>query len=265
MSRWFRHYAGMMRDDKLVRVAIKSKQTVERVVWIYGAILESAAEIDDDGRYDLDSAEIAYFLRADEADVDAVLVALGDAGRVVEGRVVKWGSRQFSSDRSRDRVAAHRERKRSQGVEDNGEVEAGNGVVTLPIRPRNAPETELETELDKKEEATASSASDDAPGLKPIHVFEKWNEVAKRVGKSTVRDLTPSRQQLVRARIGQYSLEDFVVVFGKVEASNFLREGRFCTFDWIMKRANFQKIIEGNYDDEPVRQVRQAGRSAFVH
>ena len=113
--------------------------------------------------------------------------------------------------------------------------------------------------------AIATRASDDAPGLKPVHVFEKWNEVAKRVGKATVRDLTPSRQQLVRARIGQYSLEDFVVVFGKVEGSNFLREGRFCTFDWIMKRANFQKIIEGNYDDEPVRQIRQAGRSAFIH
>lgn len=262
MSRWFRHYAGMMRDDKLVRVAIKSKQSVERVVWIYGAVLESAAEIDEDGRYDLDSAEVAYFLRADESDVDAVLVALGDAGRLAEGRVVKWSNRQFSSDRSKDRVAAHRERKRREGSDSDGQGEAGNGVVTLPIRRCNAPETELETE---EEEANASSASDDAPGLKPVHVFEKWNQVAKRVGKATVRDLTPSRQQLVRARIGQYSLEDFVVVFGKVEGSNFLREGRFCTFDWIMKRANFQKIIEGNYDDEPVRQIRQAGRPAFIH
>jgi hypothetical protein len=36
MSRWFRHYAGMMRDDKLVRVAIRSGQTIERVVWVYG-------------------------------------------------------------------------------------------------------------------------------------------------------------------------------------------------------------------------------------
>ena len=49
MSRWFRHYAGMMRDDKLVRIAIKTKQPIERVLWIWGAILESAAEIDDNG------------------------------------------------------------------------------------------------------------------------------------------------------------------------------------------------------------------------
>ena len=31
MSRWFRHYAGMMRDDKPVRIAIKTKQPIERI------------------------------------------------------------------------------------------------------------------------------------------------------------------------------------------------------------------------------------------
>jgi hypothetical protein len=152
MSRWFRHYAGMMRDDKLVRVAIRSKQTIERVVWIWGAVLESAAEIDEDGRYDVDAAEVAYFLRADEADVDAVLAALADAGRVADNRVVKWGNRQFQSDRSKDRVAAHRQRKRAERGDGDGRNEAGNGGVTLQAEPCNAPdtETELETESPPK-------------------------------------------------------------------------------------------------------------------
>lgn len=146
MSRWFRHYAGMMRDDKLVRVAIRSKQPIERVCWIWSAILESAAEVDDGGRYDVDAAEIAYFLRADQADVDAIFAALGDAERVADGAVVKWGNRQFQSDRSKDRVAAHRERKRTERDRGNGEREAGNGAVTLQEQPSNAPETESETE-----------------------------------------------------------------------------------------------------------------------
>lgn len=154
MSRWFRHYAGMMRDEKLVRVAIKSKQTIERVVWVWGAILESAAEIDDHGRYDLDAAEIAYFLRADEADISAVLAALGDAGRVANGVVVKWGDRQFSSDRSNARVAAYRERKRAERGDGNDGTEAGNANVTLQERHGNSPETEteLDTERKKKKE-----------------------------------------------------------------------------------------------------------------
>lgn len=148
MSRWFRHYAGMMRDDKLVRVSIKSRQTIERVLWVWGAILESAAEIDDNGRYDLDAAEIAYFLRADEADISAVLAALADAGRVADGAVVKWGNRQFSSDRSAARVAEHRERKRAENRGCNSGQEGCSGDVTLQERHCNSPETEADTETD---------------------------------------------------------------------------------------------------------------------
>lgn len=146
MSRWFRHYAGMMRDDKLVRVAIRSKQTIERVVWIWGAILESAAEIDDDGRYDFDAAEVAYFLRADEDDILAVARELENAGRLANGSVAKWGDRQFTSDRSAERQRRYRERKKSGG--DSQHEERDNNAderVTSPSRHCDAPETKTET------------------------------------------------------------------------------------------------------------------------
>jgi hypothetical protein len=176
VSRWFRHYAGMMRDDKLVRVAIRSKQTIERVTWIWGAILESAAEIDEDGRYDLDAAEIAYFLRADECDVDSVLSALSDAGRVVDSCVVKWGNRQFQSDRSKERVAAHRERKRSQGSDSNRISKAGNGAVTLQAGDGNAPETELETETEVSE--AKASSHQPRPWALPLGVsLQVWTDL----------------------------------------------------------------------------------------
>ena len=146
MSRWFRHYAGMMRDDKLVRVAIRSGQTIERVVWVWGAILESAAEIDDDGRFDFDSAEAAYFLRADEADVDRILGLLADSGRLSGSRVAKWGDRQFQSDRSAERQKRYRDR-RKQHENDGSDV-----TVTSPERDGDAPETETETELETEKE-----------------------------------------------------------------------------------------------------------------
>ena len=112
MSRWFRHYAGMMRDEKLVAVAIRSKQPVHLVVWVWGAILESASEIDDNGLYEVDAAEVSYFLRTDEADICAILDGLTNAGRVAAGRVVKWGDRQYQSDTSKERQARYRQRKR---------------------------------------------------------------------------------------------------------------------------------------------------------
>lgn len=92
-------------------------------------------------------------------------------------------------------------------------------------------------------------ASPDA--LKPEHVVEAWNEVAGRTGKPTVRDLTPERRQRLKARIAGYSLDDWRSVLSAVERSTFLREWRGCNFDWITKKANFQKALEGNYNDQP--------------
>jgi hypothetical protein len=154
MSRWFRHYAGMMRDDKLVRAALQSKQSVERVLWIWGAILESAAEINDGGRFDFDAAEAAYFLRSDEADIRAVLESLAAMQRVAGDRVVNWGARQFESDRSATRQAAYRERKRTKNSDDNDQQASGDGGVTAESRHCDAPETETETE--KKEPSLRS-------------------------------------------------------------------------------------------------------------
>lgn len=159
MSRWFRHYAGMMRDDKLVRAAVASKQPVERVVWIWGAILESAAEINDGGRYDLDPAEVAYFLRADEADVHAVLDALGRCGRVASSTVVHWGDRQFDSDRSASRQAAYRERKRSHGGNGDGGQASSDAGITSPSRHGDAPETETELETEAEKQAAQQDAA----------------------------------------------------------------------------------------------------------
>lgn len=107
--------------------------------------------------------------------------------------------------------------------------------------------------MEEEEEVAPDGAcpSSDEPTLRPEHIFERWNEEAQRLGKPKVRDLTPERRQLLKARIGQYPIDDFLDVFGKIERSPFLRGDtgwHGCNFDWVFKKANFQKILEGNYD-----------------
>ena len=160
MSRWFRHYAGMARDDKLVSVAIRSKQTVERVVWVWGAILESAAEIDDNGRFELDTAEVAYFLRADQADIERVVAALEELGRLHGGSVTKWGDRQFQSDRSAERQKRYRDKRAAQ--RDVHPEEGDDVTVTAASRHGDAPDTETETEVTTP---NASAARQDLSNL----------------------------------------------------------------------------------------------------
>lgn len=144
MSRWFRHYAGMARDDKLVRASLAAKQPVERVLWVWSAILESAAEIDDGGRYEIDHAEMGRFLRVDPGKLVAIEDALRSLGRVASGVVVKWGDRQFKSDRSAERQRRYRERQSS--TNDDPSPSSPNVSVTSPSRQRDAPEAETETD-----------------------------------------------------------------------------------------------------------------------
>lgn len=132
---------------------------------------------------------------------------------------------------------------------------ASGTVAGTPREPHagQAQDTEQRSEEVKKEELAPYGAcpSDDEPALKPEHVVEEWNGLAKRLGKPIVRDLTPERRVKLKARIAGYSLDDWQEVLANVERSPFLRGDRDwqgCTFDWMTKKANFQKILEGNYE-----------------
>lgn len=180
----------MMRDEKLVSAAVRSKQPIERVVWIWGAILESAAEINDNGKFALDTAEIAYFLRAEQADLDRIVSALEELGRIAGDCVVKWGDRQFTSDRSADRTRAYRDRQKGQAGEDHNVTKGGDAVtvtvrddvVTSPQRHCDAPETETEAETEAKTErkkdsrAKRPSASEDFDRI--------WRKYPRRKGNN---------------------------------------------------------------------------------
>lgn len=126
---------------------------------------------------------------------------------------------------------------------------SGSGAVTLQQRPHKQ-RTETE-EL----EANASCASGDA--LKPEHVVSVWNdEIAPALGKSTVRILSPERRVRLKARIAGFTVAEFREVISNIMASPFLRGDtgwHGFSFDWFTKKANFIKILEGNYNGKSAR------------
>lgn len=178
MSRWFRHYAGMCRDDKLVRASLRSKQSIERVVWIYSAVLESAAEIDDGGRYEVEAAEIAHFLRCKEAIVEKVLEALTDLGRIDGQTVTAWSKRQYKSDRSNARVAKHRANAKRDGNDD--ETLHVTGDVTLQERDRNSPDNRDRDRVLLSKDNSADQLFPEAPEqAKPADADKQFWDTAK--------------------------------------------------------------------------------------
>lgn len=232
---WFRLYSRIIDDDKLRLLAFEDR-------WHFVALccLKSDGLLDEE-EGDLRTRRIAVKLGVQLRELDEIGRRLREVGLVDELlSPVAWDELQYKSDNSTSRVQAYRERQKKQ---------PRNAVK----RPRNVSVTAQEADTDTETDIISPNgecASGDA--LKPEHVSEKWNETATRVwGERTIRDLTPERRQLLKARIAQYSLDDFVTVFAKIEASAFLRGDngwRGCTFDWVFKKANFQKIIEGNYD-----------------
>ena len=112
-------------------------------------------------------------------------------------------------------------------------------------------EGEGEGEAEREADLIVELPSDEQPEnqVKVSDVVEYWNEVADRIGKPKVLRLNDTRKQMVKTRIKQNSIDDFLLVFRNIERSSFLRNWKAMGFDWVFKAGNFQKILEGNYND----------------
>jgi hypothetical protein len=182
MSRWFRHYAGMMRDEKLVSAAIRSKQPVERVVWVWGALLESASEVNDGGRFDFDAGEAAYFLRVGEDDIQNILSSLVSLGRISDCSVVRWSDRQFESDQSKDRQKRYRDRLKSSR---DGGVTSRDTEVTAQETDTETDSSSLRSEPFEKETRERNEFSDwfnswpSAASDNDDDAFAAWRELSE--------------------------------------------------------------------------------------
>jgi hypothetical protein len=241
MSRWYRAYTGTVTDDKLAEAALVAGCSRSVAIAGWHCLLESAANRNNCGSYDATPRRIAAVLCEPLATVEALIAAFDELGMTQDGAIASWKKRQFQSDDSKERVAKHRARKGKETPSDE-DVTACNGDVTPP---------ETEADTDKEVSSKDDRPSDDGPSLKPEHVFEGYQELAAQIGRPVPRDFTPERRQLVRGRISQYTLDDFQTVFARCRGSPFLRgdKGRTpLTFDWLMKKQNFQKTLEGNYE-----------------
>lgn len=233
---WFRLYHRIIDDKKLKLVAFEDR-------WHFVALccLKCSGELDEPD-FSLRRRQVAIALGLSGAELDEVIRRL-QAVKLIDEEMhpVSWEKLQFKSDK--DESAAERQRRKREKDKALAPVTDASRVTVTNV---TALDTDTDTELSPK----GDCASGDA--LKPEHISEKWNELADRIGKPKVRTLTPERRQLLKARIAQYKIEDFVAVLAAIEASPFLRgdrNWRGATFDWAFKKANFQKILEGNYND----------------
>lgn len=237
MSRWYRAYEGTVTDAKLAEAAAIAEVSRAVSIAAWHCLLESATAVNNCGSYETNPRRVSIILCEPPAAVEALFAAYAEIGLIGEGVILAWKKRQHSGDSSAERTREWRARERQKKAKGDECDEA----VTSPNK-----ETETDTEV--------LSSNEDRPsgdGLTVEHVFEFYQETARALSLPVPRDITPERRQLIKARIAQYSLDDFQTVFARCRGSPFLRGDKGRTplaIDWLMKKGNFQKVLEGNYD-----------------
>lgn len=214
-------------------------------------IYTRANDLPDDDRW------IAGWLRVDVRVWKRIRNRLIDAEKIyIEAGTIRNKRADVEVLAALSRVASARDAgqasARSKAPKSNSKSNENRQLSLTPVEAPVATgvaTTHNHTHSSIVESSDSTCATDE---LLPAHVVEIWNETAAAIGRPSIKRLSDSRRQLLKQRIRQHGVEDFQRVFASIRASPFLRgELRWAgaTFDWTFKQANFQKILEGNYDD----------------
>lgn len=141
-------------------------------------------------------------------------------------------------EQTQKRVAKHRANKQLLGCNVTGNV-----TVTQCNATEEEKEEELELDSDIRDKEVKPSCQ---------QVVDLYHSICKSF--PNLRSVSETRKKAIRARLNTYTLEEFETVFRNAEDSSFLKGKNgtnwTATFDWMMKDANFSKVLEGNYADK---------------
>ena len=143
--------------------------------------------------------------------------------------------------------------------------------------PINATETEVnttETPINKskvnksKVEYSITASADTVSRTDVQRVMEKWNELESYGIKAIMKTNSNSkRYSSVSARLKENGIDTVINAIERIKQSKFLqgnnKDGWTITFDWFIKPANFQKVAEGNYDDNNKQKFDYPKNNAF--
>ena len=85
-------------------------------------------------------------------------------------------------------------------------------------------------------------------------IIKAWNELSD-IGIKPIRSVSSGskRNEMLRARIREHGSDTVIEAIGNIRESDFLQgknnRGWMITFDWFLLPGNFQKVLEGNYDN----------------
>ena len=121
-------------------------------------------------------------------------------------------------------------------------------------KPKAFQETLIkEEEKEEEEQKKNNSIKEAKASLCYAPVVDAWNSLPDGIAKINGIVKESTREKLLTKRIRDYSMDSVMDAIEKVRQSKFLQgvnnKGWSITFDWFVKPNNFQKVLDGNYDE----------------
>lgn len=122
-------------------------------------------------------------------------------------------------------------------------------------QPPQPPQTDTESlfpDVSRETANTETSSGIVKAEITPNAFVDFFNEFAKKYGLKTVREISETRRKKIKKILNDYPPETIKEVFQNIRDSDFLRgsKGWKLTFDFLIEKSNFIKILEGAYSCE---------------
>lgn len=248
---WLKLKEDFFRDKRIKKLRKIAGGDTYTVIYLKMLLktLNTDGVLQYEGIEDSFAEELALDLDEDPDNVEITLNFLISSGLMVElpdnqFALTEVAENVGSETSSAQRVREHRERQKA--LQCNTDV---TGVKHLC-------NVEREREKEKEKEERREEKRIDYQ-----QIADMYNDTC--VSFPRLVSLSDVRKKAIKARLNKYTLDDFKKVFEKAEASDFLKGANdrnwSATFDWMLKDANFAKILEGNYDNRKSKAPKNAG------
>ena len=193
------------------------------------------------GRIPYNAKMLSFITRHDEEIVDramSVFITLGLVEVLDNGAIYMSDIQSFIGESSTEADRKRAYRKRIDGEKKQIVQMSQECPNIVPTLSQECP-LEIEKEIEKETKVNYQLVAD------------MYNETCVSFPKVT--KLSDQRKKAIKARLKNYSLEDFRKVFEMAEASRFLKgqnnRNWSANFDWLICDGNMAKVLDGNYSD----------------
>lgn len=268
--KWIKITTDIFDDEKIL--LIESMPDAYAIITVWFKLLCMAGKQNNSGvfmmgRIAYTDKMLATIFRMKEATVTMALHTFEQFGMVeiVDGVITipNWGKHQnldqLESKKAymRNYMKDYREKQKALTA---GKPSCKTNSKANVSEAEGDKERELEEDIrEDRESAVPGTTPPPAVQIDYQQIVDLYHSICKSF--PAVRSISDARKKAIKARLKNYSLEDFKAVFQNAENSSFLKGSNdrnwSANFDWLIADKNMAKVLEGNYADKPKRYGRK--------